>query len=97
MAVKDFVEDGFNFGEVATLVSLYLEGAFNSAWWPGILKSLTESECPETYIPLQGVALGKDKRQCKTPTLVWRHKLSKAAPKGHGVALDCGTYSTTPS
>jgi hypothetical protein len=32
MAVKDFVEDGFTSGEVATLKSLDVEGAFNSAW-----------------------------------------------------------------
>jgi len=38
MAVKDFVEDGFTSGEFATLVSLDVEGAFNSAWWPNILK-----------------------------------------------------------
>jgi len=46
MAVKEFIEDGFNSGEVATLVSLDVEGAFNSAWWPNILKSLKESGCP---------------------------------------------------
>jgi hypothetical protein len=34
MAVKDFVEDGFSSGEVATLVSLDVVGAFNSVWWP---------------------------------------------------------------
>jgi hypothetical protein len=50
MAVKDFVEDGFNSGEVASLVSLDVEGAFNSAWWPSTLKSLKESESPVTYI-----------------------------------------------
>jgi hypothetical protein len=31
MAVKYFVEDGFSSGKVATLVSLKVEGAFNSA------------------------------------------------------------------
>jgi hypothetical protein len=31
MTVKDFVEDGFSSGEVATLVSPDVEGAFNSA------------------------------------------------------------------
>ena len=46
MAVKVFVEDGFNSGEVATLVRLDAEGAFNSAWWPNILKILEESGCP---------------------------------------------------
>jgi hypothetical protein len=32
MAVKDFVEDGFISGEVASVVSLHVEGTFNSAW-----------------------------------------------------------------
>jgi hypothetical protein len=36
IAVKDVVEDGFSSGEVATLVSLDVEGAFHSAWWPKI-------------------------------------------------------------
>jgi len=39
MAVKAFVKDGFRSGEVATLVSLNVEGAFSSAWWANILKS----------------------------------------------------------
>ena len=46
MAVKDLVEEGFRSGEVAVLVSLDVEGAFNSAWWPSILKSLKDSGCP---------------------------------------------------
>jgi len=49
MAVKDFVEDGFISGEVATLVSLDVESAFNLAWWPNILKSLKKAYAPGTY------------------------------------------------
>jgi hypothetical protein len=36
IAVNDLVENGLSYGEVATLVSLDVEGAFNLAWWPNI-------------------------------------------------------------
>jgi len=45
MALKDYIEEGFR-SEVTVLVSLDVEGAFNSAWWPSILKSLNYSGCP---------------------------------------------------
>ena len=46
MALEDYIEEGFRSGEVTVLVSLDVEGAFNSAWWPSILKSLNYSGCP---------------------------------------------------
>jgi len=52
MAVKDFVEDGFSSGKVATLVSLDVEGTFNSALCPNILKSLKVSGCPRNLYNL---------------------------------------------
>jgi len=36
-AVKESVEEGFRTGEVTAIISLDVEGAFNSAWWPSIL------------------------------------------------------------
>jgi hypothetical protein len=39
MALKDYIEEIFRSEEVSVLVSLDVEGAFNSAWWPSILKS----------------------------------------------------------
>jgi hypothetical protein len=50
MAVQDSAEDEFSSGEVATLVSLDVEGAFSFAWWPNILKSLKVSGCPPELI-----------------------------------------------
>jgi len=47
MTLKDYVEEGFISGEVTVLVSLVVEGAFNSAWWLTILKSLNDSGCTE--------------------------------------------------
>jgi len=43
MAVKEFVQEGFSKGEITVTVSLDVEGAFNSAWWPSVLKNLQES------------------------------------------------------
>ena len=45
MAVKQFVEEGFRSGEVTILVNLDVAGAFNSAWWPSILKGLNDCGC----------------------------------------------------
>jgi retron-type reverse transcriptase len=52
MAIKDFVEEAFISGEIANLVNLDVEGAFNAAWWPSVLKSLRESGCPRNLYNL---------------------------------------------
>jgi hypothetical protein len=39
MAGKEFVQEGFSRGEITATVGLDVEGAFNSAWWPSVLKS----------------------------------------------------------
>ena len=45
MVVKGFLHEGFSKGEITVTVSLDMEGVFNSAWWPGVLKNLQESGC----------------------------------------------------
>ena len=52
MAVKEFVQEGFRKGEITVIVSLDVEGAFNSAWVPSVLKSLQESGCPRNLYNL---------------------------------------------
>jgi hypothetical protein len=46
VSVKEFVQEGFSKGEITVTVSLDMEGAFNSAWAPSVLKNLQESGCP---------------------------------------------------
>jgi hypothetical protein len=46
MALKEFVQEGFSKGEITATVRLDVEGAFNSAWWPSVLKNLQQSGCP---------------------------------------------------
>ena len=52
MALKEFVEEGFSKGEITVMVSLDVEGAFNSEWVPNVLKSLQESGCPRNLYNL---------------------------------------------
>jgi hypothetical protein len=40
MAAREYIEEGFGNGKVVALLSLDVAGAFNSAWWPSILKRI---------------------------------------------------------
>jgi hypothetical protein len=73
IAAKDFVEEGFRTEEVTAIINLDVEGAFNSAWWPTILKSLKECGCPQNLYNLT-----KSYFSQRTATLLtssdWREK-----------------------
>jgi len=47
MAAKYFVQEGCSKGEITANVSLDVEGTFNSAWSPCVLKNLQESGYPQ--------------------------------------------------
>jgi len=46
MALKDFVQKSINEGQWIAVISLDVKGAFDAAWWPGILASLRNLRCP---------------------------------------------------
>jgi len=46
MQVKQYLENHLERGGVAIMVSLDVQGAFDSAWWPAILQRLREAKCP---------------------------------------------------
>jgi len=46
MAVKQFAEEGLRQGLITILVSLAVKDAVDAAWWPGILKTLQDFNCP---------------------------------------------------
>jgi hypothetical protein len=52
MAIKTFVQESLNAGEVIALISLDVQGAFDAAWWPGVLRELKESKCPKNLYNL---------------------------------------------
>jgi hypothetical protein len=52
MAVKDFIEKALTKGQIVTLASLDVRGAFDAAWWPSILQALKEFQCPRNLYNL---------------------------------------------
>ena len=52
MAIKNFVQESLDAGEVMALVSLEVQGAFDAVWWPGILRELKEHKCPKNLYKL---------------------------------------------
>ena len=82
MAVKDFVEEGVKTGEVATIVSLDVEGAFNSAWWPSILKSIKDSGCPRNPHNLTKSYFSKRLAILQTNNIRMEVVVTKGCPQG---------------
>jgi hypothetical protein len=52
MAIKTFVQENLDAGEVIALISLNVQGAFDAAWWPGVLRELKKSKCPKNLYNL---------------------------------------------
>jgi hypothetical protein len=52
MAIKTSVQESLDAGEVIALISLDVQGAFDAAWWPGVLREQKESKCPQNLYNL---------------------------------------------
>jgi hypothetical protein len=52
MIVKEFVQDSLATGDMIALVSLDVQGAFVAAWWPAILKEMTDCGSPKNLYKL---------------------------------------------
>ena len=82
LAVKKYVEEGFRSGEVTVLVSLDVEGAFNSAWWPSILKGLRDCGCPRNLQNLTKSYLSKRLAVLQTNNTRIEAEITKGCPQG---------------
>jgi len=52
LAIKEYIEERMREGHIAILVSLDVKGAFDAAWWPSILNTLKEFNCPKNLYNL---------------------------------------------
>jgi retron-type reverse transcriptase len=86
MVVKDFVQDGYSSGEVATLVTLDVEGAFNSSWWTNILKNLKVSGCPRNIYNLTRSYFSQRQATLQTNNIRLETDVTKGSPQ----CLCCG-------
>jgi len=85
MEIKEIVKEGLAAGKVIALVSLDVKGAFDAAWWPGILKKLRACGCPKNlYAPTKSyftqrtatlstnsVRLERGISKCSAGVLLW--------------------------
>jgi len=63
-----------NKGEITAIVSLDVEGAFNSAWAQSVLKYLQESGCPRNLYSLTKITSTKEEQPWQQTTSNWRDK-----------------------
>ena len=97
MAVKEFVERCLVEKGVVVLVSLDVQGAFDAAWWPCILNTLKQFECPRNLYCLSQSYFGGRKAVLSTHNTVhqWRGMSVKVVLRDLVVGQDFGTYSIT--
>ena len=46
LTIKTFVQESLDKGDVIALITLDVQGTFDAAWWPGVLRELKENKCP---------------------------------------------------
>ena len=79
---KNLVEQGLACGEVIALVSLDVLGAFDAAWWPGILKELRYCKCPKNICELTKSYFTQRSAVMTTNTLRIEKEISRGFPQG---------------
>jgi len=83
-----------NDGQYVAVISLDVRGAFDAAWWPGILTSLRNLKCPRNLHKLC-VSYFNEMTAFLTLNNGIVQKISKAVHKAQLLALDFGTFSIT--
>jgi hypothetical protein len=76
------VQEGFSRGKITATVSLDVEGAFNSAWWPSVLKNLQESGCTKNLFNLTKNYFSQRKATLATHNITIERAVSKGLPQG---------------
>jgi hypothetical protein len=82
MAIKTFFQEGLAAGEVIALVSLYVQGAFDAAWWPGILKELRACGCPKNLYELTKSYFTQRTATLSANSLRLEREISRGCPQG---------------
>lgn len=94
MAVRNHIEESMKEGYLVAMISLDVKGAFDAAWWPGILNSLREYQCPKNLYNLVR-SYFSDRCAILTANTVRIQKSVKGAHKALAVDPGYGTSNTT--
>ncbi len=76
------MEQGVASGEVIALESLDVQGAFDAAWWPGILKELRECKCPKNIYELTKSYFTQRSAVIATNTLRVQKEIGRGCSQG---------------
>jgi ribonuclease HI len=82
ITVKEFVEDGLRDGLITILVSLDVQGAFDAAWWPSILMTLKDFNCPRNLYNLTKSYFSQRTAVLSTNTVQVEREVTKGCPQG---------------
>jgi hypothetical protein len=82
MIVKEFVEDGLREGLITVVISLDVKGAFDAAWWPSILMTLKDFNCPRNSYYLTKSYLSQRTAVISTNTIQVEIEVSKGCTQG---------------
>jgi len=83
MVVKEFVEDSLAEGDVIALVSLDVQGAFDAAWWPAILKEMRDCGSPKNLYKLTKSYFTQRTAILATNSIRIEKELSRGCCKDH--------------
>ena len=97
MSLKIFVEENLNKNRYMVLVSLDIQGAFDSAWWPAIMQSLRNFQCPKNLYKLADSYFNQRTATLAVNNIKVDKKVSKGCPHKDPVpGWDFGIFSITP-
>ena len=82
MALKDFVQESINEGQYVAVISLDVKGAFDAAWWPGILASLKNLRCLGNLYKLCVSYFNKMTAFITINNGIVQRKISRGCPQG---------------
>ena len=82
MALKEYVEESLESGEIIVLVNLDVKGAFDAAWWPNIIHSLKKYSCPKNLYNVAKSYFSQRVVFMTTNTLTLERQVTKGCPQG---------------
>jgi hypothetical protein len=93
---KAYIEPVLENRGLVILASLDVQGAFDSAWWPGIIHGLRDLNSPRNINNLSKEYFNNRTAILTTNNYTIEIKITRAHPKVRAVRQLTGTYCTIP-
>ena len=81
MEAKKFIEPELEKRKFVIMTALDVKGAFNVAWWPSVLKSLKDAECPRNLYYLSQGYFSQRTAVLNTNNISIERRVTKGCPQ----------------